>query len=102
MEVVRADDGGVAADVAETDGPTLEDRDVRNSMLGGQVKRRRESVAAAADDHHAVARARARLRPGALASQSLAQQPPDGVVVGPWGFRRAQARLRGIHGLPPS
>ena len=53
-QVVRADDGRVAAGVAAADPALLDDRDVGESVLGGEVIGRAEAVAAAADDDRVV------------------------------------------------
>src|SRR6516162_11512763 len=108
MKVVGADDGGVTANVAESDRPALEHRNVGDAMLGGEVERGREPVAAATDDHHPVAGTGARLcpgaRPAAMAAEPLTEQPPDRIAAGrgACGLQRARARTRDIHGLPPS
>src|SRR4029077_9798298 len=65
VEVVGADQGGVASDVAEPDRAPLQHRDVGDAVFGGEIKSGGEAMAAAADDHDAIARARYRLGPGA-------------------------------------
>ena len=65
VEVVGADDGGVAPDVAQPDRALLQHRHVGNTVLGGEVESGRQSMTAAADDHDTVALAWRRLGPGA-------------------------------------
>ena len=65
-------------------GPLLEDRDVGDAVVAGQVVGGGEPVAAAAHDHDAVVRPRRRLgpgtRPAALPGEALAQQAPRGIA----------------------
>src|SRR5205823_835031 len=105
VKVVGADDGRVAPDVAEPDRAPLEHRHVPDAVLGGEVVGGRQPMAAPADDHHAIAWARRRLRPGArpaaLAGETLEKEPPPRVAAargapglerGRWGFRRGAHR----------
>ena len=108
VEVIGADDGGVAADVAEPDGAPLQHRDIRDAVLGGEVEGGREPMSAATDDDDAVARSRGGFGPGsrptALTAQALAQQPPEGIAAagGAFSSRWVRARLRRIHEVSPS
>src|SRR5438132_8524264 len=52
--VVRADDGRVSPRRSGTDVPLLEDRDVPNAVVAGEVVRGREPVRPAADDDDVV------------------------------------------------
>ena len=55
-QVVGADDGGVAAGVAAAEIALLEDRDIGDAVIAGEVVGGRHPVSAAADDHHVVGR----------------------------------------------
>src|SRR6516165_3478505 len=107
MKVVGADDGGVAAHVAEPERTLLEHRDIADTVLSGEIERGRKAVAAAAHDHDAIARARGGpgpgTRPASLATDSLAQQPPEGITAAgtPCGSGR-MARVGCIHSWAPS
>ena len=56
QQVVRADDGGVAPDIAVTHQTLLEHRDVLDSMIVRQMIGGREPMAAGADHHDVVRR----------------------------------------------
>ena len=53
-QVVRADDRGVAGHVAAAEPSALEDRDVGDAVVLGQVVGGGQAVATAADDHDLV------------------------------------------------
>jgi hypothetical protein len=55
VEIVRPDDGGVAARVAAADPSLLQHGDVAHPVLLGEVIGRGEPMPAAADDHRVVA-----------------------------------------------
>ena len=78
QQVVRADDGGVAARIAGADVALLQHRDVGDAVLLGEVVGGRKPVPAPADDHHVVFRLRLGLAPGrrpaGVAAQRLPQQ----------------------------
>ena len=84
QQVVRADDGGVAADIAAADPTLLEHRDVPQAVHLGEVVRGGETVPAAADDHGIVGRARRgiapRRLPTAVATQRFGEQSEGGVA----------------------
>ena len=66
VEIVGADDRGVAAGVAAADPALLEHGDLGEAVLLGQVVGRGEAVPAAADDHRVVGGFRLRRAPLAL------------------------------------
>ncbi len=53
-QVVRADDGGVAADIAGAEPALLQHRDIADAVLAGEVVGGGEPVAAAADDDDVI------------------------------------------------
>ena len=63
LEVVRADDRGVAPGVAAAEPPFLEDADVGDPVVAAEVVGRREPVPARADDDDVVALCGGALRP---------------------------------------
>ena len=79
LEVVGADDRGVAPDVAEADRALLQHRDIANAKLGCEVIGGGEPMPATAHDHDPIARPRRRLgpgaRPAAMAAEALEKQP---------------------------
>ena len=81
LEVVGADDGGVARRVAAADPPLLEHGDVGEAVLLGEVVGRRQTMPAAADDDGGVGRLRLRRAPLALpppvTAERLGQQCPQ-------------------------
>jgi len=57
-EIVGADDRRVAAGIAAAEPALLDDRDIGDAVLAGEIIRSREAVAAAADYDDVVARLR--------------------------------------------
>jgi len=55
-EIVRANDGGVAAGIAAAEIAFVEHRHVADTVIAGQVIGRRQTVAARPDDDHVVTR----------------------------------------------
>ena len=55
-QVVGADDGGVAPDIAGAEIRLLDHRDIGDAVLLGEIIGGGETVTAAADDHHVVGR----------------------------------------------
>ena len=106
QEIIGADDGGVAPDVAEPDRALLQHRHIGDAVFGGQVIGGRQPMSAAADDHHAVARARRRLRPGArpaaLAGEALEQQPPARIAAAGLALARPKQTAGGFLATPSS
>ena len=102
QEVIRADDGGITADVTESDRTLLQHRHIADAEFTRQVIRGRQAVAAAADDHHPVARPRRGLGPGAapaaLTAQTLDQQPPPRVAAAGFAFGARGHRFGFRHG----
>ena len=76
-QIVRADDGGVAAGVAAADPAFLEHRDVRQAVLLGQIVGGAQAMAAAADDDGIVARLGLGLAPLRLPAAMTRQAAPD-------------------------
>ena len=80
QHVVRADDGRVAAAVAEADRPLFDHRDIGDPMLACEIMGSRKTVASAPHDHDVVSRLRFRLAPGelpaAVAAQTFREEPP--------------------------
>src|SRR2546430_16149853 len=74
-----------ALPIAQPERALLQHRHVADAVLGGEVEGGRQSMTAAADDHHAVALARCRLRPGArpaaLAGESLEKHSPERIAA---------------------
>ena len=77
QQIVGADDGGVAADIAAADPALLEHGDVGESVLLGEVERGREAVAAATDDDDVVPGLRCRVTPLRLASAEAGNGIPE-------------------------
>jgi hypothetical protein len=76
-QVVRTDDGRVAAGVAAADPAFLDDRDVGEAVFGGEVVRGAEPVAAAADDDRVVRGLRLGLAPLLAPVAMLREAPPQ-------------------------
>ncbi len=76
-QVVRADDGRVAAGVAAADPALLDHRDVGEAVMGREVVRRAESVAPAADDDRVVRGLRLGLAPLLAPVAVLREAPPQ-------------------------
>jgi hypothetical protein len=74
-QVVRADDRRVAAGVAAADPALLDDRDVREAVLGREVVRGAEPMPAAADDDGVIGRLRLRVPP-LLAPAAVPRKAP--------------------------
>src|SRR5579883_3309170 len=78
-EVVGADDGRIAAGIAAADPSLLEDGDIGDAVILGEIIGRREAVAAAADDDDVIGRLRRRIAPGArptsMPAESMAEKP---------------------------
>ncbi len=66
QQIVGADDGGVAPDIAGADIALLDHRDIGDAVLLGEIMGGGEPMPAAADDHHVVVRLRLRLAPDRL------------------------------------
>ena len=83
-EIVGADDGRVARDIAAGEPALLHHRDIGEAMLFRQVVGRRQPVAASAHDHDLIGRPRLRrapeLRPVPVAGQRIARQREDRVT----------------------
>jgi hypothetical protein len=82
-EVVRADDRRVAAGVPAADPALLDDRDIRDAVLGREVVRRAEAVAAAADDDRVVGGLRLGLAPLLAPALVPAEAAPQQAEPGP-------------------
>ena len=65
-EIVRTDDGGVAAGIAAADPALFDDRDIGDAVNGRKVIGRRQPMSAAADDDDVVFLLRLRRAPLAL------------------------------------
>ena len=63
QEIVRADDGGVAAGIARADPSLFENGDVGQAVLLGEIVGGRQAMTAAADDDHIVFALRLRIAP---------------------------------------
>ena len=63
VEIVRADDRGVAVGIAAAEPALVDHRDVDDPVLLRQVVGGAEAVAAGADDHHVVGGLGLRVRP---------------------------------------
>src|SRR5580658_1851805 len=85
VEIVRADDGGVAPGVATADPAFFQDRHAPDTMLTREVIRRAEAVTASADNDYVVARLRLRatplLAPAALAGQAALEERQGGEAL---------------------
>ena len=85
-QVVGADDGGVAANVAVAEPAFFNHRDAANVVVFGQVIGRGEAMAAAADDDHIVVRRGRGVAPGGLpalmAGEGLLEHGEGGVFHG--------------------
>ena len=81
QQVVRADDGGVAPDVARADVALFQHRDTPHAVVLRQVVGRGQAMTATAHDHRVVGGLRAGVTPGrlpaALAGQGLPKQRPS-------------------------
>ena len=71
QQVVGADDGGVAADVAAAEPALLQHRDIGDPVLLGEIERGRQPVPAAADDDDVVGRLELGVAPDAASSRVL-------------------------------
>ena len=84
-QVVRADDGGVAADVAAPKVAFLDDRDVGDAVAAREVPGRREPVPAAAHDDDVVFGFRLRIAPDRfpvpLAPKRLGEYGDDRIAI---------------------
>ncbi len=79
LEVVGADDRGVAPGVAAAKPPLLDDGDIGDAEVLAEVIGCRKAVAASADDHHVILRLRRRTAPGAFPVLVIAHRfPSDG------------------------
>ncbi len=100
VEVVGADDGGIAPRVAAADPAFLEHRDTADAMLARQVVRGAEAMSSAADDDHVVLAlgrsAPPLLGPASLAGQAALQELQGGKTL--HGSGRGWARARGWRG----
>jgi hypothetical protein len=78
QQVIRPDDGGVAADVARAEIALLQHRHIGDAVYLGKIVGRGQPVPAAADDDHVIFRLRIRRPPCRLpvlvAGQSVAGQ----------------------------
>jgi hypothetical protein len=85
-QVVGADNGGVAADIAGAEPALLENGDIADVVLAGEVVGGGEPVAAAADNDDVVIGLRSRLAPGRrpvpMAAQRIADERDDGIMHG--------------------
>ena len=107
-QVVRPQDGRVAARAAAADVPRLQHGDVGDPVVDGQVVGGREAVHAAADDDHVVGVPHRPVRPGPrplAARQAVAEQAQRRVfsrVAGTSaGFGTAARGAGCFHGVPP-
>jgi len=77
QQIVRAHDGGVAAGIAAADIALLQNRDVMNAVIPGEIIGCGEAMAAAADDDDPVFLPRLRVaprpRPADVAAERVAQ-----------------------------
>jgi hypothetical protein len=84
QQVVGADDGGVAADVAAPEPALLQHGDVRHPMLLGEVVGGGEPMPPAADDDDVVRRLQLGIaphwRPAGVAAQRLADDGKNGIA----------------------
>ena len=84
QQIVRADDRGVAADIAGAEIALLQHRDIADAVPAGEVMRRRQAMTAAADDDDVVFGLRRGIAPGRgpalVALQGLRQQREDGIT----------------------
>ena len=63
IEIVRPDDGGVAAGVSASEPPLVDDGNPRNTMFLGEVVGRAQPMSPSADDHDVVFRFGLGVRP---------------------------------------
>ena len=91
-EIVRADDGGVAAGVAAADPALFEHGDVGHPVLLGEVIGGPQAMSAAADDHGVIARLGSGLAPlrfpAEMARETPLDQGPSGKGLAAHDFRR--------------
>lgn len=66
LQIVGANDGGVASGVAAAEPAAFEHGDVAHAVFAGEVIRRAEAMSASAHDDNLVATARRRATPSAL------------------------------------
>jgi hypothetical protein len=99
-QVVRADDRGVAADVAAADVPLLQHGHVARAVVLRQVIRRGETVAATADDDEVVSGLWLRVAPGrgpaAVTAQRFPQQAENRVSGCQRSPHAGACRSRGV------
>src|SRR5690606_426036 len=113
QQIVRAHDGGVAADIAGAEPPLFENGDIGQAVLLGKVIGGRKPVATSADDHHVVDRLRLGLAPRglpvAIAGKAVLEKREDGIFShGPSRVCKPQVlpSYRPVHlpkaNIPPS
>src|SRR5687768_12285640 len=80
-QIVRADDRRIASDIALSDPAALEERDVADAVLAGEIEGGGEAVPAATDDDHVIGALRLRLAPCGLpafvAGEAVPEHRPD-------------------------
>ena len=73
-EIVRANDGGVAARIAAADPALLEHSDIADAVFLGQVESRGKTMPAATDNNYIVVTLGLRLAPGCVPIAVVAQR----------------------------
>src|SRR5580700_4551626 len=73
-KIIGADDGGIAPDIAETDTPALQHRDIADAVILGKIIGACQAMTATADDDDIIGRLGHRLAPSRAPAPVAAQR----------------------------